>query len=304
MRQRVLAMLLLVFLTNAGLAETGNPPVAKLMQPSGKVEYSTNGSTWRLVPRIKYLFEGYMVRTGDDGAVRLVNQKTAMAQTLSGNSTIEISDGSVLVKKGELSRPREDSTSIWRSLLDKFALAQKYTTVRRGITRCDAKVRTPEQLTLSATYPDLVWRNACPEYRYRLLIDDRAVEIPPQATAEMIRYSVEGLKSGEHTYKVEVVDVDGTIFSPRKASQFVLLSRRQDRRLRKDLGATEHDVYLSTALLNERDMLVASMDLWRAHFESFPDDSGMRPMLAEVYARLRLDNLRDQEARLYQSQSQ
>ena len=298
MKQILLCALLLF---SSGAINAANPPIAKLMQPSGLVEYSANGNTWRPAPRIKYLFEGYMIRTGGDGAAKLVNQENGTAQTLSSNSRIEIKNGAIHLHEGDISEPREDASSIWQSILNKFALAQKYTTVRRGIKTCDSKVLTVD-VTVSTSYPDLVWRNACPEFYYRLTIDGKAVEVPPHATAEMIRYSVRDLTPGEHTYKVEVIDVDGIIFSPRSTSKVVVLSDKGQARIERVLADLADDIYLRTNILSDNNMLVAAMDAWRTYFNEYPDENNLRPLLAESYARLRLDNLRRREARLYQSQ--
>ena len=286
----------------AGASFATEAPIAKLMQPSGVVEYSVKGATWRPAPRIKYLFEGYMIRTGEGGSAKLINQVSGMAQTLGGSSQIEIKDGEIHLQAGDLSKPAEDSTSIWQSILNKFSLAQKYTTVRRSSGACDSKVRTAN-VTVSPSNPELVWRNACPEFYYRLRIDDEAVEIPPQATAEMIRYSVAGLAPGVHRYKVEVLDIDGIIFSRRKASEFELLTEGEEARLNRVLDAHEGDVYMITSILAENNLHVEAMDRWRDYFQAYPDENDMRPLLAEAYARLRLENLQQREARLYQSQS-
>jgi len=186
-------------------------------------------------------------------------------------------------------------------ILNKFALAQKYTTVRRGGRACDTKVRTAD-VTLSQSYPDLVWRNVCPEYYYRLIIDGSAIEIPPKASAEMIRYAVPNLSTGEHTYKVEVLDADGTVFSPRTGSSIKMLSASEQKELTGHLATHSDDIYQLTSTLQDKNLLVAAMDQWRQYFLDYPEENDLRPMLAEAYARLRLDNLRDREARLYQSQ--
>ena len=115
--------------------------------------------------------------------------------------------------EGDISEPREDASSVWQSILNKFSLAQKYTTVRREIKTCDSKVGTVD-VTVSANHPDLVWRSACPEFYYRLTIDKKTLEVPPNAAAEMIRYSIRDLTPGQHPYKVEVIDVDGVILRP------------------------------------------------------------------------------------------
>ena len=58
---------------SSGAINATNPPIAKLTKPAGPVEYSVNRNTWRPAPRIKYLFEGYTIRMGGDGAAKLVN---------------------------------------------------------------------------------------------------------------------------------------------------------------------------------------------------------------------------------------
>ena len=100
-----------------------------------------------------------------------------------------------------------------------------------------------------------------------------------------------------------MLDVDGIIFSPRKESNLVVLSARENRELAKLLQKNKGDILGATAALSDKGMLVAAMDMWRAYFEKYPDDNDLRPLLAESYAQLRLENLRHREARLYQSQA-
>jgi hypothetical protein len=92
---KILLTVLLAFVSSHGMA--ANPPIAKLTQPSGVVEYSVNGNTWRPAPRIKYLFEGYMVRTGNSGSAKLIIQASGLAQTLRKNSRIEMVASAVKV---------------------------------------------------------------------------------------------------------------------------------------------------------------------------------------------------------------
>ena len=299
MKLKILLIVLLAFVSYEGMA--ANPPIAKLTQPSGVVEYSVNGNTWRPAPRIKYLFEGYMVRTGNNSSAKLINQASGLAQILSKDSKIEIVASAVEIREGKISKPKEDSTSVWQSIQNKFALAQKYTTVRRNVRACDTKVRTAD-VTLSQSYPDLVWRNVCPEYYYRLIIDGSAFEVTPKASAEMIRYALPDLSAGEHSYKIEVLDADGTVFRPRTGSIIKMLSASEQKELDRSLAKNSDDIYQLTSTLQDKNLLVAAMDQWRQYFLDYPEENDLRPMLAEAYARLRLDNLRDREAQLYQSQ--
>ncbi len=279
------------------------PPVAKLEQVEGTVEYSRNGTTWRPVQRTKYLFAGYQIRTGEDASGKLVNQNTGMIQELGPESHIEVVADSIKLISGSLSEPEEESGSIFQALINKFARAQRYTTVRRGVSeddgKCNPKVRTIKKLTLSADHPDLVWRNACPEYSYRLVIDDKPTNVGAQSTAEMIRFTVTDVQPGTHTYHVEVLDVDGVVFNPREDSEFTWLSTAEVDQIKQQTAQAGDDIFILTDVLESREMYVAAMDAYRDYFLQNPDDNDMRPLLIKSYNDLKLTNLKDSEARLY-----
>ena len=226
-----------------------------------------------------------------------------MSQELGPNSQITVQDDNISVVSGSLSKPKQESTSIFQGLSNKFAKAQRYTTVRRSLETgdegCDNKVRTISKVTLSPSHPDLVWRNACPEYSYRLIIDGDAIEIPAQSTSEMIRYTVSNVSEGEHSYRVEVLDNDGTVYIPRKDSSFVWIDKKAEKKLMAQLKSVGDDVFLASSLLEENDMHVAVMDAYRDYFNENPDDNDMRPLLIKSYNDLKLSNLKESEARLY-----
>lgn len=278
------------------------PPVAKLVQVVGSVEYSRNGTTWRKVRRTKYLFAGYHIKTAKNSSGKLISQKNGMVQTLGANSQIEVHKDKIQLIAGSLSEPKARSGSIFQGLSNKFARAQRYTTVRRSVNReagCNPKVRTIRKVTLSSEHPDLVWRNACPEYSYRLVIDDQSINVPAQSTAEMIRYKVSDVKPGDHTYRVEVLDIDGVVYIPRKDSAFSVMSKSEEKKLKSQTKALTDDVFVLTDVLEANGMFVAAMDAYREHFLENPDDNDMRPLLIKSYNDLKLSNLKDSEARLY-----
>ena len=281
------------------------PPVAKLVQIEGEVEYSRNGTRWSPVRRTKYLFAGYQVRTGEDGGGKLINQASGDSQALGANSLIEIAAEGATVITGSLSEPKEEEVSLFQSLMNKFAKAQRYTTVRRSVNKgdeplCDSKVRTIRDVTVSQAHADLVWRNACPEFSYRLIINDSdPIEVPAQSTSEMIRYSVADAGVGEHTYHVEVLDKDGTIYIPRKQSKFTVMPAEEEEEVMNLLEQVGDDIFLETNILEEKGMYVAAMDAYREYFQQNPDDNDMRPLLIQSYQDLKLSNLRESEARLY-----
>ncbi|MBV1877075.1 MAG: hypothetical protein KUG79_05495 [Pseudomonadales bacterium] len=285
-------------------ASAKEPPVAKLVQVSGEVQYSRNGTTWRAVRRTKYLFAGYKIKTGADGQAKLINQQSGQAQQLSSNSEISIMDGEVKVVSGSLSAPKTESANILQGLSNKFAKAQRYTTVRRSVSKpgeasCDSKVRTIRKVALSSNYPNLVWRNACPEYSYRLVIDDTVHEIAANSNAEMIRFAVENVAEGEHSYRVEVLDNDGIVYIPKRDSTFSWVGTSQEGKILSALKGFGDDIFLSTDLLESNLMFVAAMDVYRQYFDENPDDNDMRPLLIGAYHDLKLSDLKKNEARLY-----
>ncbi|MFP6794309.1 MAG: hypothetical protein VB996_13695 [Pseudomonadales bacterium] len=294
---------LLVLITSSQVFAKA-PPVAKLFQIEGQVEYSRNGTNWNPVRRTKYLFSGYHVRTGKDGSGKLINQASGMSQELGSNSQIEIDGVEVIVIAGSLTEPQEEETSLFQSLMNKFAKAQRYTTVRRGVNladeACDSKVRTIRSVTVSPRHSDLVWRNACPEYSYKLVIDNAMpIDVPAQSTSEMIRYNVASSDVGEHTYRVEVFDKDGTVYIPKAESKFQVMSADEENELAAVLEQIGDDIFLETNFLEEQGMYVAAMDAYREYFQQNPDDNDMRPLLIQSYQSLKLSNLRESEARLY-----
>ena len=282
------------------------PPVVKLCHVEGLVEYSRNGTKWNPVLRTKYLFSGYQIRTGKAGSGTLINQESGMSREMGSSSQIEIDGVKVIVIDGSLSEPEEEETSLFQSLRNKFAKAQRYTTVRRSIgsgdEACDNKVRTIRKVTVSPGHSDLVWRNACPEFSYKLVIDDGTpIDVPAQSTSEMIRYDVTSSGIGEHTYRVEVYDKDGTVYIPKRESVFQVMSAAEEKELAAVLEQVGDDIFLETDLLEEKGLYVAAMDTYREYFRENPDDNDMRPLLIQSYQGLKLSKLRESEARLYNS---
>ena len=306
MKMTVIGVIVGILVALVGMEVSAKePPVAKLVQIEGEVEYSRNGTRWSPVRRTKYLFAGYQVRTGEDGGGKLINQASGDSQALGANSLIEIAAEGATVITGSLSEPKEEEVSLFQSLMNKFAKAQRYTTVRRSVNKgdeplCDSKVRTIRDVTVSQAHADLVWRNACPEFSYRLIINDSdPIEVPAQSTSEMIRYSVADAGVGEHTYHVEVLDKDGTIYIPRKQSKFTVMPAEEEEEVMILLEQVGDDIFLETNILEEKGMYVAAMDAYREYFQQNPDDNDMRPLLIQSYQDLKLSNLRESEARLY-----
>ena len=86
---------------------------------------------------------------------------------------------------------------------------------------------------------------------------------------------------------------------PAKESKFEVLSESDEEKLFAVLEQIGDDIFLETNLLEEQGMYVAAMDAYREYFDENPDDNDMRPLLIQSYQSLKLSNLREREARLY-----
>ncbi|MEK9823478.1 MAG: hypothetical protein VW840_15020, partial [Gammaproteobacteria bacterium] len=109
MKMTVIGVIVGILVALVGMEVSAKePPVAKLVQIEGEVEYSRNGTRWSPVRRTKYLFAGYQVRTGEDGGGKLINQASGDSQALGANSLIEIAAEGATVITGSLSEPKEE----------------------------------------------------------------------------------------------------------------------------------------------------------------------------------------------------
>lgn len=301
---RNITALLLLVATGAAFAAG---PVAKITQIEGNVEFSRDGENWRLVTRNKYLFPGYQVRTAADGSAKVLNQESGVTHDLGSATTISVGEDAIDVVAGSnFSEPEDAGGSFWQALVNKFSTTQRYTTVRRSVKRDGDAVRigTARDITLSPEFDELVWTNVGPEYAYRLTIDDEVVELQPTSTGEMIRYTVEGLEPGTHSYQVEVL-LDGEVeYTPRRPSELIWLSGEQEAEILAELDAihadpVRNDAFVIADFLESQNLLVGAMDVYRDYFAEYPEDNDMRPFLIKSYHDLKLLELKEKEAITY-----
>ena len=115
----------------------------------------------------------------------------------------------------------------------------------------------------------------------------------------MIRVELSGMVPGEHTYLVEVRNEGRMVYVPRAESKFTVLTADQERAVMDALERIGDDIFLETNLLEEYGLHVAAMDAYREYFKENQEDNEMRPLLIQSYQNLKLTDLRENEARLY-----
>lgn len=307
MRNLTRSALLFLALLIAGIggpAAAKEPPVLMLMKPQGTVEYSKNGTKWKKVRRNKFLFSGYQVRTSGDGSGTLIHQESGMSRTLGADSVIKITASDAELVSGKLSDPVEADPSLKSGLKNRFSKAQRYTTVRRSVNKKQKlKLSTIRQVTLSDTYPELVWQNPGADFSFSLSIDDKKVMDIAPTSEDMVRVKIPALSPGDHTYRVDVLKGGEVAFQPRREGTIRWLSTDEEKSLTSSTKtveeATQGDKFLVAAHLEAQGLTVPAMDLYRQHFSDYPDDNDMRPILIKAYHDLKLSNLKKKEAILY-----
>ena len=303
---RFLILAIMVPVYGSAMASKG-PPVAKLCDIEGEVLYSRDGENWIPVRRTKYLFAGYQVLTGvESGSGRIINHSTGESQALGSDTLVKVTEQDISLVSGRLSEPERELASLSQSLLNKFERAQRYTTVRRSSAAdeenvCDnTKVLTIRNITLSSAHADMVWRNACPDFSYHLIIDDGdPIVVTAEPEAEMVRFRVVDEVPGEHTYLVEVRREGSLVYVPRALSKFTVMTVGQEKEVINALEKIDDDVFLEANILEDNGLHVAAMDLYREYFKENREDNDMRPLLIQSYQNLKLTDLRESEALLY-----
>lgn len=296
-------------LSGARMALAADPPVSMLIQATGTIEVSKDGAKWAPVTRNKFLFAGNLVRTGADGAGTLVDQTTNMSQTIGANSEIKIDPAGAAAVKGSLSAPAPSGGDLVAGLSNRFAEAQRYTTVRRSVNKApnEVKLRLISNISQSATYPDLAWESFGKQYSYVLTIDGKATQVPG-TEGDMIRHKVGNLSPGKHTFTVAVMEGGKTVADAEKEGTIVWLSPAEDTALAGELEkvkvAVGADDFTLASVLDSKGFTVAAMDLYRKYFDANKNDNEMRPLLIKAYNDLKLKELRSKEAQIYNEQLQ
>ncbi|MDM8523011.1 hypothetical protein QUF80_06515 [Desulfococcaceae bacterium HSG8] len=282
----------------------GDKPVVLLIEAKGKVMYSANGETWKDVRRNKFLFEGWRVRTGNDGSCKLLNQRTEMLEPVGGNTELEIRARETKVTKGDALKP-EPAKTLAGFLNRKFAKVQKYTSLRRyGKAKRGIKLATAANITLSDGFSDLVWESAGPEYSYRLTVGEKFFDVP-KSGAKIIRFKVPRIAPGNYKYRVQLLFEGEVAYTPGEMHSLRWLSaaelenfRAEERRIHE---VAPNNGFLIGNLMDEHGFKVAAMDQYRTFLSENPESDEVRPFLVKVLNELELKELEESETGIYQS---
>lgn len=301
--------LTLIFIISAALILSGvssvsaaRTPLAFLYQVDGKIEYSKNGTKWKKVRRNKFLFEGYMVRV-QDGSVMIMDKRTNQSNKMTASTQVKVTADGIQVLNGSLGG--SSSSSLLAGLEQRFQKSQKYTTVRRSHKKNNGlKLNTTAKISLTDQYPDIVWQNLGPEYSYRVHVDDQVINVA--ATEEdVVRVKVPVKEQKESEYFVEVMHEGETVYTPERKGTINWIQGAEKEKFLEGLANIEKidsEGFLKANYLKDNQVYVAAMDSYEQFFSIDPEDTdinSMRPVLIEVYKRLRLEDLQTEEYNLY-----
>ncbi|MFN3075795.1 MAG: hypothetical protein ABT940_02735 [Alphaproteobacteria bacterium] len=282
----------------------GGAPVLMIMQVSGKVEVSKDGSNWAEVTRNKFLFAGDSVRTGADGGGKLVNQASNMSQALSPNTVVKVGDAEASVVSGSLSAPEAVSGDLVAGLGNRFAEAQRYTTVRRSVDKDGQKVTVAaaSQVTLSDSYPEMAWQGLGKDYSYMITVDGKGQPVAASGE-EIVRHRLSGLTPGRHKFRLAVLKDGKSVAETEKDGEILWLSADEDKAVKaseqKIRAVLADDDFSLGNFFDSKGMSVVAMDHFRKYFTAHKEDNDMRPMLIKTYHDLKMKGLKSAEAQLY-----
>ncbi|MEO5369605.1 MAG: hypothetical protein H7833_05960 [Magnetococcus sp. DMHC-1] len=288
-------------------AAMAKDPVMMLIQVSGPVEYSKDGTQWNKVNQNKMLFEGVQIRSGEGGSGKLVSQANGTEQELGPNTVIKVNATGAEVVSGKLGDSKSGDNDLMSGVKNRFAKAERYTTVRRSVDKDAAalKVEVAKEVTLSSAHSELVWENKGPEYAYELSIDGKKISIAAAKDA-VIRHKVSGMTPGQHKYHVTLLKDGKPVNKEELSGTFTWMSPAQEDALKKELAASEKkypgNLFAIASILEKNGLTVAAMDSYQKYLADNGNDNDFRPFLIKTLQDLKLGEMKKAEAHKYNSE--
>ena len=288
-------------------------PVGMLFEIKGQIEYSKNGERWKKVRRNKFLYDMYFVKVGENSSVKYLNQIKDETHLINSGSEIQVSKDDIKIIKGSLGNV-ESSGGLLSGLGKQFKKTQKYTTVRRSVTKEGIHLKLPTN-TVSEEFSEVAWENIGENYTYKLHIGikDRKTrkfnkELSyniSETEKPIVRFKIQPINENKK-YVVEVFQKGESIYET-KAGNLKVLSRKklkkfEDRRTR--VKSFDESGFLYAGLLKDNGLLLPALDEYNQFFKENSEDEDineLRPFLIEVYSRLRLEQMKMTELKIYEA---
>ena len=190
-------------------------------------------------------------------------------------------------------------------LANKFASAQRYTTVRRAVKKpgepeCNVKIRLARKITVSEGFADLVWDKACPKSAFQLVLGDQSFEVDGvDEAADHVRYRIPVPNAGEYNLSLHVLEDGVVVYRPRRPGKLKVISSEEEAQIQTAVMAMGDDFFAQADVFEQHGLLVPAMDAYRAYFEAYPDDIEMKPLFIANLQSLQLMVEKTAEAQKY-----
>jgi len=278
-------------------AMAADDPVAMIIDAKGEVVYSSDGQAWKSVNRNKFLFEGWRVKTGNNGMCKILKHHCETIEVLAGDTEIEMDSSATRVLAGNISDTRP-ARSFGAFLKRRFASVQKHTVTRAVKSEKEIRLKTAENITISEEYPELAWENPGSEYTYQFFIGDRVFDVPG-TDKDIVRFRVPVQIPGENAYCVNVLYKGEVLYAPEDRGTLKCLSDEEKKKFRMELARileiAPDNRFLLGGFMEENGFKVVAMDHYRDFLHENPEAEEVRPFLVRVLGDLELEKLKKAE---------
>ncbi|KPA13066.1 conserved hypothetical protein, secreted [Candidatus Magnetomorum sp. HK-1] len=282
-----------------------NPPAFLLIKAEGTVEYCKGQNKWKRIRRNKFLFDKYQVKTIQNSSCQLIDEKNQKSYIVQENSQIKISNNQIITIKGKIYEGQKPGhfENYWEK---KFTKVQEYTAALRTKMNKNIKLILKD-MVLSNEFPEIIWENQGSEYSYRLHINNKIYQVSG-VEGSIVRYIPKRLPAGKYSYQVEVVDEFGDIISPsEKKSSLIWLSEKESQKIVNrihEIDTNLNNSFIIANFLEDKGLNVPAMDYYKRYFSNNPHENEMRPYLINIYRKLGLKTLRNDECKIYKQNMQ
>ncbi len=312
--KQILVLLSCFLFLGASQAVAGKKdPVAILSQVTGTVEYQKAGKKkWKKVRRNKFLFSGYTIKVGKDGAGKLTDKKTGKSYDLTAGNEIKVKAKGVKATKGELKASAAASSALAANLMKKFDKSQSYTTVRRSHKKVSFKIDAARALTVLPSDPYVVWENVGNEYNYKLSVGGDTYDVPAGKDT-VVKAKIKPFQ-GTKIYKIDVYKGSKKVLGmkpfkkrgKKEDRSLTWLDEDNSKQVQESVSALKAEYpdngFMLGNYYEDQNLYVAAMTQYRQYLKENPDEIEMAPYLFRVYKKLKLNKTYKTELEEYKAQ--
>ena len=264
-----------------------------LLKTQGDVQYF-DGKRWRSINYDKFLFDGYSVKTGEQGLCKIVVTQNGKYYAIGKNSEVKINKNELNIISGYIGKASPVGM-MFASLPRKYQRAISNNYVTRSVS-----FDTVKEMYLSSSHPNLIWNNMGNKYTYRLHVGDKTYGVPASSN-KIIEYKL-NLIPGRYKYHVEAIKDSQVAKCSNKNHFLIWLGQSEMNAFHHDIAAIKQldNNFLLASAYEQFGLKVPAMINYQKYFKNNPTaDNEMKDMLKNLYKDLHLDNMFTENAQLH-----